>query len=1234
MKKINIATPFLLYKKPISNNSSLYHSLIPKSNLNRLDTKTNANIEEQNLKNDLIETVRTETNRQKFNYLYSNYNNFKKLNSKNPYLNRSRYSANNKMIKNKIKNFIDIQDNNSLFFQSKDNESKIFPNYNNTCNISLNQHFYNIDYNNFNSSNSIIKRDDIDHKIDKLRSRQKERLTPNLKINYKHKFNNDRNDKKKIYLNSFKQNFPINVIKDINHSYDSLNNHIKYVFNNNANTEKSKKTNIINLFVNPNKQFFESNKIYDLNNFTNFIKKNNKKRITENKYLVYNPKKEFFYQLNNTDNCDYKYKKKIVNHNSFTKKHLDISNSFQIKKSIPIYNYKKDIISLNKTQENLKDEDKRINLNEKKNRGNTSFTSIKIEALNLKKNINSHLNKSNYLNNKNKGNLYLFQNFSKQNNNINKGIHLNLNQIDKSKRTNTNNLSERKKLSSSISTIKTSFNKYNYISKKIKINNIMHNNKSILEKRKIPSLKINNISNSNTNSKIIHQLRKETSKESINKSNMFKIEDYTTKRINNEVPNPKAKLKRINLNKLLINRKINKKFNEMTSKGKIDIKKIFIEHFSTEGNKIINNNCLSSKGKVNLSQNNNNTNYIQVKPKKKTSKNDGIANTSLSELLRKVKKTKNTFVKKNNLNEKQSGQKNLLVNKKIVYLINQSNSQNNIKRNFKKKENSSFVKLEKYSISSEASIQKKENNEYMDQSQKLSNYIKEYYRKNNNYPQTQLDFYRIGRVIGQGGFAKVNLGLNVLTGRVVAIKSFNKNIKTKSGDKINMDKILYEINLMRKLNHENITKILETFEDEQFYFIIMEYINGGNLFSYVKKRRKLSEKVSKFIFRQIILGIQHIHSKLIVHRDIKLENILIDMNNNIKICDFGIGMILSSENEELHNHCGTPMYIAPEIILSTKERGYKGFPVDIWSAGIALYIMISGKLPFNLDESPEDLDDINNLENKERNKQLKYEILNKEPKYIENISDELRNLLKGLLNKDPKKRLNCDQILNHPWFNDINSHKVHLFSKAEKSLLTKTFIDYRKCKVEDVIENFTFSNLLKDKASCEDKYNCESKSSLLAPFNSINYDFFKIYDYSKKDMRDEFDDFHNKKLKFEKDLFSFSNKAKELNFQYELDNNKEVDNGILINNKSNTESNSSSFSNTNSKINFINEKNINLGFDKNDKTDIKLGQKAESILTQIEKLGYDREYVIKSLKNNYLNHATTIYFLLMNYTNI
>ena len=113
---------------------------------------------------------------------------------------------------------------------------------------------------------------------------------------------------------------------------------------------------------------------------------------------------------------------------------------------------------------------------------------------------------------------------------------------------------------------------------------------------------------------------------------------------------------------------------------------------------------------------------------------------------------------------------------------------------------------------------------------------------------------------------------------------------------------------MKKLNHPNITKILEMFEDEEYILIIMENINGGNLFSYVKKRRKLTEKISKFLFRQIILGIKYIHSQNIVHRDIKLENILLDLNNTVKICDFGISRILSSPDDLLFEQSGTPIY--------------------------------------------------------------------------------------------------------------------------------------------------------------------------------------------------------------------------------------------------------------------------------------------------------------------------------------
>ena len=600
--------------------------------------------------------------------------------------------------------------------------------------------------------------------------------------------------------------------------------------------------------------------------------------------------------------------------------------------------------------------------------------------------------------------------------------------------------------------------------------------------------------------------------------------------------------------------------------------------------------------------------------------------------MKKFRQIKTKIGKKIDLNKKPNIKANIL-NKKNDYIINQSNSQNIINQKLNEKKNSPKLNFDIPLKSSEASTKSKESNEYMEQSKKLSNYIKDFYIKYNNYPQTNLNFYRIGRVIGQGGFAKVNLGLNVLTGRVVAIKSFNKNIKTKYGDKINMDKILYEINLMRKLNHQNITKILETFEDEQFYFIIMEYINGGNLFSFVKKRRKLSEKMARYLFRQIILGIQHIHSKNVVHRDIKLENILIDFNNNVKICDFGIGRVLNSEDELLYDKCGTPMYMAPEIILSDIENGYKGFPVDIWSSGITLYIMLSGSLPYSLKKKNNKNDNmlLNSMKDN-NNSYLQNQILNVKPKEIVDISIEAKDLLNGLLNKNPSKRLTCEQILNHPWLkhNDLLENKnnsINLFTKAELTMMSKTYIDYRKGNIEDLKENFTISNLRNDKVKLEEK-NVTTKSSILDPFNSCVDENNSSFDEPLVEKEDPFDDFKNVDIKLENDILIFNNKVKEFNINFEVNNNKEVDNGMII--KTHTDISISSEINNSSVLTDNKKENKEYNnMNEENESDIDL-----SILKEMEKFGYDNNYVLNCMKNNVLCHASTVFYLLKNYRDV
>ena len=563
----------------------------------------------------------------------------------------------------------------------------------------------------------------------------------------------------------------------------------------------------------------------------------------------------------------------------------------------------------------------------------------------------------------------------------------------------------------------------------------------------------------------------------------------------------------------------------------------------------------------------------------------------------------------------------------------------------------------------------KDSNYYSQESENLSKYIKDYFNTHSCYPPTDVSFYKFGRIIGRGAFGKVNIGLNILTGRIVAIKSFNKNNLVNEKAK---KKILYETNLMRGLYHPAVTKILETFETEKYMLIIMEYISGGNLQNFVKKRRKLCEKTAKILFSQLIQGIKYIHSKGIVHRDIKLENILLDLNNIVKICDFGVGK-LTQKGQKLLDQCGTPVYMAPEII---QGEGYEGFPVDVWSAGVALYIMLSGNIPFNRDKTHD----------------LQSAIINLPYKKIEDISESANDLLEKILEKDPSKRYTPEQILEHPWMNEPigndddgfdynydleikNVNKYHLFTNAESILLAKTHIDYRKAPKKDLAENFTIKNLytLEDK---KNNKNVETKSIILAPYNSMltdseeeeeeDDDDDKTKEIKKKKNKNKLEksedikikamnyynqstnpydilDNFNLELQIKNGIMKFHGKVKESNMNYELNNNEEIDNGMLINSKDELVLEETNNENNNNKkeeqlenyIKINNKKDINKA-KKNHRPNSPYKQPPINnyFVKMVCDLGYDENYVVKSLEKNELNHATTIYYLFSNYENI
>ena len=188
-----------------------------------------------------------------------------------------------------------------------------------------------------------------------------------------------------------------------------------------------------------------------------------------------------------------------------------------------------------------------------------------------------------------------------------------------------------------------------------------------------------------------------------------------------------------------------------------------------------------------------------------------------------------------------------------------------------------------------------------------------------NNHTTKMEYYKIGKVIGKGAFGKVNLAIHRLTGKFVALKSINKTFMK---DENSLKKVMQEYNILKRARHPNIVRLYESFEIESHIVYVMEVCGGGDLLTYVRRRRKLKEDYAKFIFRQIILGIQYVNQKGVLHRDIKLDNILLTSEGDVKICDFGVSKIVQNKNQLQKEQCGTPAYIAPEVF---EGKGYRGF---------------------------------------------------------------------------------------------------------------------------------------------------------------------------------------------------------------------------------------------------------------------------------------------------------------------
>jgi 5'-AMP-activated protein kinase catalytic alpha subunit len=260
--------------------------------------------------------------------------------------------------------------------------------------------------------------------------------------------------------------------------------------------------------------------------------------------------------------------------------------------------------------------------------------------------------------------------------------------------------------------------------------------------------------------------------------------------------------------------------------------------------------------------------------------------------------------------------------------------------------------------------------------------------------------YELGELLGKGSFAKVYRALNVETGEDVAIKIMDKDHLAKFGAV--QRQVMREIDIMRRVRHPNVVRIQEVMATKRSIFVVMEYVGGGSLDTYLTRcaGRGIGERNARRVFQQLVSALDYCHSLGVFHRDIKPENILVDGsgNINIKVADFGLSTLAEDDRREalLHTVCGTPMFIAPEVFL---RCGYDGAKADVWACGVVLYALAAGRYPFN-----------------RRDTSLYHMIRRANYHCPSSFSPGLARLVRRLLCPDPARRIALAQIKENLWF--------------------------------------------------------------------------------------------------------------------------------------------------------------------------------------------------------------------------
>lgn len=274
--------------------------------------------------------------------------------------------------------------------------------------------------------------------------------------------------------------------------------------------------------------------------------------------------------------------------------------------------------------------------------------------------------------------------------------------------------------------------------------------------------------------------------------------------------------------------------------------------------------------------------------------------------------------------------------------------------------------------------------------------------------------YEIGRTIGEGTFAKVKFAQNTETGESVAMKVLDRNTILKHKM---IEQIKREISIMKLVRHPHVVRLHEVLASRTKIYIILEYITGGELFDKIVHHGRLSELEARRYFQQLIDGVECCHNKGVYHRDLKPENLLLDSQGNIKISDFGLSAQPPEGVSLLKTTCGTPNYVAPEVL---NHKGYNGALADIWSCGVILYVLMAGYLPFDeLDLTT-----------------LYFKIENADFSFPSWFSMGAKSLIKRMLEPNPQSRIRMEDIKDDEWF--------------KKGYTPVRFIEYEDVNLDDL----------------------------------------------------------------------------------------------------------------------------------------------------------------------------------------